>query len=227
MNHIQDPMEHIAEVLQNKVCVKQETYRNLQHVFQMIRQEATHVIDSVTDRIKKRDKDVTLGVVDVSENEFHVKIAGDLLVFFLHTNIITLDKEYGLNRTKYVADNPMRKYLGQINVYNFMADSLKYNRVNDPGYLIARFFVNFENHFLIEGDGKMHYMHEDISGKPWTPEDISIFIQLAISRAIDSDLVTLPFSSIRKITLQQKIEKSQALGGGQKIGFQMSHQQEI
>lgn len=227
MSHYQDPMQHIANMLETKCCAKQEAYRNLKSVFEMQKEEALKVIGSISGNIKKKDKDITLAVTNVSENEFHVKVAGDLLVFFLHTNIITLDKEHRVNKSKYVIDNPMRKYLGQINVYNFMADSFTYNRINDPGYLISRFFVNFENHFFVEGDGQLNYMFEGISGHPFTAADISIFIQLAISQAIDSDLVTLPFPSIRSITLQQKIEKSLALGGGQKIGFQMSYQQEL
>ncbi|MBL6445482.1 hypothetical protein JMN32_04135 [Fulvivirga sp. 29W222] len=227
MKHHQNPMEHIAELLETKACIKQETYRNLQEVFKALMTEADNVINKINKKIKKKDKDVTLAVTNISDNEFHVKVAGDLLIFFMHTNIIMFDKKHSLNKSKYVADDPMRKYLGQINVYNFMADSLKYNRVNDPGYLISRLFVNCENHFLIEGDGQLNYMFEDISSQPITPIDISVFIQMVISQAIDSDLITSPFPAIRTITLNQKHEKSQALGGGYKIGFQMSYQQDI
>ncbi|UII32681.1 hypothetical protein LVD17_02380 [Fulvivirga ulvae] len=227
MKHHQNPMEHIAELLETKACVKQETYRNLQDVFRALMTEADNVIREVDKKIKKRDKDVTFEVTSISDNEFHLKVAGDLLIFFMHSNIITLDKKHSLNKSKYVMDNPMRKYLGQINVYNFMADSLKYNRINDPGYLISRLFINSEKHFLIEGDGQLNYMFEDVSSQPVTPTDISVFIQMVISQAIDSDLITSPFPAIRTITLSQKNEKSQALGGGYKIGFQMSYQQDI
>ena len=227
MKHLQNPMEHIAELLETKSCVKQETYRNLQDVFKSLMIAADNVIREVNSKIKKRDKDITLAVTSISDNEFHLKVAGDLLVFFMHTNIIMLDKKHSLNKSKYVTDNPMRKYLGQINVYNFMADSLKYNRINDPGYLISRLFVNCEKHFLIEGDGQLNYMLEDVSSQPITSTDISVFVQLVISQAIDSDLITSPFPAIRTITLNQKNEKSQALGGGYKIGFQMSYQQEV
>lgn len=227
MKHHQDPMEHIAALLETKTCTKQETYRNLQQVFGKLRAESNGLIKSINKKIKKKDKDVTLAVTQVSKNEFHVKVAGDLLVFLMHTNIIMFDKKHQFNKSKYVTDNPMRKYMGQINVYNFMADSLRYNRMKDPGYLIARLFINFENHFLVEGDGQLSYMHEEVSLQPITATDISIFLQLVISQAIDTDLVTVPFSSIRTITLDQKLEKSQALGGGQKIGFQMSYQQDL
>lgn len=227
MSQFQNPMEHIADVLETKACVKQEAYRNLQHIFNMLKEESQKIISEVRTKIKNKDQDVTLDVINVSENEFHLKVAGDMLVFFLHTNITTLSKEHGLNKTKYVTDNPMRRYLGQINVYNFMADSLKYNRINDPGYLISRFFINFEKHFFIEGDGQLRYMVDTISSKPITPTDISIYIQLVISQALDTDLVTSSFPAIRTITLNQKMEKSQALGGGQKIGFQMTYQQEL
>ncbi len=154
-----------------------------------------------------------------------MKIAGDLLVFLLHTNIVTLDPEHGVNKSPYVMESPERRYLGQINVYNFMADSFKYNRLNDPGYLLARLFVNCENHFLVEGDGQLGYMFNDISQHTLEEADISIFIQLLIVRAIDSDLVSPPFPTLRSITLNQKLGMTSALGMGQKIGFQMSYEE--
>ena len=169
------------------------------------------------------DPDVTVGVHREGDNEFHIKIAGDLLVFILHTNIVTLDPEHGLNKSSYVEENPLRKYLGQINVYNFMADTIKYNRLNDPGYLLSRVFVNAENHFLVEGDGQLGFMFGDISQKEINETDISIYIQLLIVKAIENDLVTPPFPSIRLITLDAKMGLTSSLGMGQKIGFQMSH----
>jgi hypothetical protein len=169
------------------------------------------------------DRDITLEISIENENEFHLKVAGDMLVFLLHSNIVILPENHGYNTSPHVKENPMRKYLGQINVYNFMADSFKYNRLNDPGYLIARLFINHDQHFLVEGDGQMNFLFEPVSPNPVTHADISIFLQLAISQAMDNDLVSPPFPSIRQITLNQKMERSANMGMGAKIGFQMSH----
>ncbi|QSE99027.1 hypothetical protein [Fulvivirga lutea] len=223
----QDPIKHIARLIETKSSVKQETYRNLCHNFKTLEKEAKNVVKQINEELTEKDKGVTLSVTKINDQEFHVKVAGDLLVFILHTNIIVLDAAHRYNKSPYVQENEMRKYLGQINIYNFMADSFKYNRLNDPGYLIARLFCNYENHFLVEGERQLSFMYENVSEKPVTNTDLNIVSQLVMSQCIDNDLVTAPFPDIRVISLHQKIEKTQALGGGYKIGFQMSYQQKL
>lgn len=224
----QDPIAHISELLLTKSGVKQVTYRNICQVFKLLKKEAIKLIETINAQTDTKDEDITLSVNEISDQEFHVKVAGDLLVFFLHTNIITLSEDYAFNKSSYVQGNAARKYLGQINVYNFMADSLKYNRLNDPGYLLARLMVNFENRFIVEGDRQINFMFESVSEKPLEKTDLSILIQLIITQAINNDLVVPPFQKIRNISLQQKLLQSELMGAGnKKIGFQMSSQQDV
>jgi hypothetical protein len=221
----QNPIQDIAKLLEEKCSSKQRTFTNLEAAFEQIYKESTHILETLKAEISdKADPMVKLEIARVSEVEFQIKIAGDMLVFLLHTNIVTLDPEHGVNKSPYVIEMPERKYLGQINVYNFMADSLKYNRLNDPGYLLGRMFVNCENHFLVEGDGQLGYMFNDISQHTLDTADISIFVQLLIVRAVESDLVSPPFPKLRSITLNQKLGMTSAMGMGQKIGFQMSYE---
>lgn len=227
MNNQQDPFAHIAEHLETKSTVKQEAYRNLCNTFNTMEAQAKAIVERVNEQMKNKDKDIIICVNKVNAREFHIQIAGDLLVFIMHTNVVVLDKEHGASKSEHVEENPMRKYFGQINIYNFMADSLKFHRLNDPGYLISRIFINCQNHFLVEGDGQLSFMFEKISSNPITNTDIDILIQLVISQAIDNDLVSPPFPDIRMISLNQKIQKTEALGAGKKIGFQMSYQQKV
>lgn len=227
MSQLQDPIKHIANLIETKSAIKQQTYRNLCKIFKDLEKESRKVVKKINESLTSKDKDVSLSVDKIGEHEFHVKVAGDLLVFIMHTNIIVLDDEHGYSKSEYVKENEMRKFLGQINVYNFMADSFKFNRLNDPGYLIARIFVNVENHFLVEGERQLSFMFEQVSQKPISNTDLNIISQLVISQSIDNDLITSPFPAIRVISLNQKIEKTQALGGGYKIGFQMSYQQKM
>ncbi|MEL7003386.1 MAG: hypothetical protein AAFN93_11715 [Bacteroidota bacterium] len=227
MKQAQDPFAHIAEQLETKSVVKQEAYRNLCLTFKAMETRATAIVERINNEIKDKDQDISISVTKENDREFHIKVAGDLLVFIMHTNIIVLDREHGASKSKHVEENPMRKYFGQINVYNFMADSIKFNRLNDPGYLLARVLINCQDHFLVEGDGQLNFMFEKISSNPISETDIDILIQLIISQAIDSDLTSPPFPKIRTITLNQKIHKTEALGAGTKIGFQMSYQQKV
>lgn len=227
MSDNQNPIEHIAGLIETKSAVKQEAYRKLCSNFKLLEKEAKTVVKQINEKITKKDKDIILEVEHISEQEFHIKVAGDLLIFIMHTNIIVLDQGHGFNKSPYTQANPANKYLGQINVYNFMADSLKFNRINDPGYLLARLFINHEGRFLVEGERQLNFMFESVSEKPISNFDLNIITQLVISQSIDNDLITSPFPNIRVISLNQKIEKTQALGAGYKIGFQMSYQQKM
>jgi hypothetical protein len=223
----QDPIKNIALLIETKSAVKQKAYRNLCKNFKALEKEARSVVRLINSKIYKKDKDIVLSVNKIGDHEFHVHVAGDLLIFILHTNIIVMEDTHGFSKSNYVKENVLRKYLGQINVYNFMADSLKYHRLNDPGYLIARLFCNYENYFLVEGDRQLNYLFENVSHVPITKTDLNILVQLVINQCIESDLITASFPSLRIISLNEKLEKSQDLGSGYKIGFQMTNQQII
>ncbi len=223
----QDPTEYIAKLLLTKSGVKQAVQDAMGNTTRYVYDVNGNLINEINAKTDSKDDDIILSVNEVSDQEFHVKVAGDLLVFFLHTNIVSLSDEYAYNKSPYVQENPSRSYLGQINVYNFMADSFKFNRMHDPGYLLARLMVNFENRFIVEGDRQINFMFESVSNKPIEPTDLSVLIQLIITQAIENDLVAPPFQKIRGITLQQKMAKTENMGGGNKIGFQMSSQQDI
>ncbi|MGK7390970.1 MAG: hypothetical protein ACNS60_11495 [Candidatus Cyclobacteriaceae bacterium M2_1C_046] len=223
----QDTLERIAKQLETKSCVKQKAYRNLCKIFKKMELETKDVIEQINNKVQLNDHEVTIKFKKINEQEFHLKVAGDLLVFIMHTNIITMDKNHALNSSPAIQEDLQRKYLGQIMVYNFMADSFKYHRLKDPGYLVARFLINYQEHFFIEGDGQLSFLFKDLSDQPVDATDIHVFIQLAIANAIDKDLVAPPFPEIRKITVMQKMEKTQDLGPGQKIGFQMAYQESI
>lgn len=222
----QDPIENIAQILLTKSSIKQKTYRNVCDAFKQLKKQASAVIKEISDKTAERDKGIQLSVKVINKHEFHIRVAGDLLVFILHTNVISLPAEYEFNKSDYVSEQPLRKYLGQINIYNFMADSFEFNRLNDPGYLLARLLINYENHFIVEGDRQVGFMFESISKKPLEKIDLEIMIKLIVSQAAENDLVTPPFPQIRNITVREKIEKTRSLGAGNKIGFQMSYQNE-
>ncbi len=127
----------------------------------------------------------------------------------------------------YIAENEVNRYFGQIMIYNFMSDSLKFNRVNDPGYLLARILINHEGRYVIEGEGRLSTLFNKISEQPINEAELNILVKLALTIAIENDLMAPPYPQVKFITLYQKLEKTQELGAGQKIGFQMSYQNKL
>ena len=224
MTDQQDPLDHIQQLLESKSSAKQVTYKNLLSSFDLLAKESKRIITELKKRVQPGDEDVTVDFKLINEHEFNVKLAGDLLVFVLHTNVVTFAEDHTLMRSDYIKEKEINRYFGQIMIYNFMSDSIKYNRMNDPGYLLARILINHENRFLVEGEGPLGFLFNTISTCPITENDLNIIVKQSLKIAIENDLMAPPFPDVRFITLYQKNEKTQELGAGQKIGFKMSYQ---
>ena len=219
-----DPIGHIQRLLENKSQAKQVTYKNLLSAFELLAKESKRVAVELNKKVKtSTDHDVTVDFKRINAHEFDVKLAGDLLIFVLHTNIVTFDESHEVMRNPYIREKEINRYFGQIMIYNFMSDSVKYNRVNDPGYLLARLLVNHEGRYIVEGEGKMGLVFSQISHAPITEQELNILVKLALTLAIENDLMAPPYPQVKFITLYQKMEKTQELGAGQKIGFKMNY----
>ena len=219
----EDPLDRIQTLLEYKSTAKQVTYKRLIAAFELLAKESKRVITELKKKVKPTDADVTLDFEQVNEHEFQVKLAGDMLVFVLHTNIVTFDDAHEVMKDPYIQSADINRYFGQIMIYNFMSDSLKFHRVNDPGYLLARLLINHDGRYIIEGEGKLGVVFSHISESAITEADLTILVKLALTLAIENDLMAPPYTQVKFITLYQKLEKTQELGAGQKIGFRMSY----
>lgn len=220
----QNTLDHIFQQLKNKACLKQKVFRNIKEVFHLLRSEAENVVQKLSDRINEVDKSVTVGLSEINEFEFQLKFSGDMLVFVMQTNVITFSEEYPIMQNDYVKADEKRKYFGNIMVYNFMADSIKYNHGDDPGYLLARILVNHENHFYVEGVRQMDFLFTDIEQNILNAQWLKLIIEKAISTSIDTDLIGTKYPDIKKTVTYEKINKNALIGLGQKIGFQMNYE---
>jgi hypothetical protein len=222
-----DPLEYLQKMLESKSAAKQVTYNNLLKAFSALSKECKRIVSELRKKIKTGAENITIDFHVVNEHEFHVKMAGDLLVFVLHTNIVTFGEDHPVMKELYIKEKDVNRYFGQIMIYNFMSDSIKFNRVNDPGYLLARLLINHEARYVIEGEGRLGALFNKISGQAITEEELNILVKLSLMIAIENDLMAPPYPQIKFITLFQKMEKTQELGGGQKIGFQMSYHNKV
>jgi hypothetical protein len=223
----EDQLDYLQRLLESKSTAKQITYKNLLVAFQLLLKESKRIVGELKKKMKPGDEDVTVEFKSINEHEFQVKLAGDLLVFVLHTNIVTLPESHTVMQEPYIKENELNRYFGQIMIYNFMSDSLKFNRINDPGYLLARILINHENRFVAEGEGQLAILFAKISEAAIAEQELNVMVKFSLLTAIENDLIAPPFPDVRFITLYQKLEKTQELGGGQKIGFRMSHQTKI
>lgn len=219
----EDPLERIRKLLEYKSTAKQVTFKKLLSAFDSLAKESKRVITELKKKTKPGDADVTLDFKRINDHEFQVKVAGDMIIFVLHTNIVTFDDSHEVLKDPYIQAAEINRYFGQIMIYNFMSDSLEFHRINDPGYLLARLLINHDGRYIIEGEGKLGVVFSHISESPISEADLNILVKLALTLAIENDLTALPYPQVKFITLHQKLEKTQELGAGHKIGFRMSY----
>ena len=216
-----DALEYIVEQLQEKASIKQLVYRNLKEVFNQMRDEGRRIISDLEERTSQMES-ISVEYQETGDFEFRLKFGGDTLVFYMQSNIITFNDDFPLMQKPYIAENPSRKYFGHITVYNFLTDSIRYNRLDDPGYLIARILLNNENHFFVEGAGQLNFLFQDLENNQISGDWLRLIIEKAMSESMDKDLIGPKYPDIRSITLKEKQNEQLAAIRGQKIGFQMS-----
>ncbi|MFC6999083.1 hypothetical protein [Rufibacter roseus] len=222
---MEDRIESIFEGLRQKSATKQAIYRNTKHTFEQLRACSVKIVDSLKQRITDEvDSTVVIEYRSINDFEFHVKFSGDLLVFVMHSNIITLPEEHELMKSRYVEEDFRRRFFGHIMAYNFMADSIKYNRLNDPGYLLGRVLINIDNHFYLEGVKQLDLNYHDMANNKIDEGTLRLFVESAMVASVNNDLIAPDVDEIRKITVKQKLEEQQ-VSTPQKVGFSFSYQQ--
>ena len=167
------------------------------------------------------DKRVTINYKDMSPQSMQIKVAGDILDFYMHSNVFGFDHSHPMFKTGYIKADEHNSFCGIINVYNFLADSFKFNRVNDVGYLIARIFVNREKKFFIETRTQIGYKYNNFSAEPFTKELLTEIVNELIIFAVTFDLFTPPYEEVKSVTISEIQEKqnSNALRTGKRLGY--------
>ena len=219
-----DRLNQIFEGLKQKSTAKQAIFRNTQAAFDILRLVSQELVVELSRKLTPLDASVMIEYRSINEMEYHIKFSGDLLVFVMHSNIITFPDDYGPMTSKYVEEDFRRRFFGHIMAYNFMADSIKYQRLNDPGYLVGRLLVNIENHYFLEGVQQLELPDNDMSDNLITPDMMKLFVESAMIAAVNNDLIAPPLPEIQKITVKQKIENQQ-VSRGSKVGFSFSNRQ--
>ncbi|UYZ59464.1 hypothetical protein [Hymenobacter latericus] len=221
---VEDKLDIIFEGLRQKSTAKQAIFRNTQAAFECLRTVTQELVLELTRRISTVDSSVVIEYRPINEFEFHIRFSGDLLVFVMHSNIITFPDDFPLFGSRYVTDDFRRRFFGHIMAYNFMADSIKYQRMNDPGYLVGRLLVNIENHYYIEGAKQLEMPENDMEHNVINDDAMRLYVESAMIAAVNNDLMAPSIQDIQKITVKQKLENQQ-VSRGSKVGFNFRNEQ--
>jgi len=212
----------IVSLLKEKACTKQKIYRITKNIFanfQDVLQEKANILNN-----EVKDKDVEVSYEESGDFDAKLKFSGDTLLFHMHSNIFDFDSSHQIHKTSYVKEDKMRSFCGVINIYNFLSDSLKYNRLNDAGFLIARIFINKDNHFFVEGDKQLGFLFNDFVNQQIDEVQICKIIDSAMIYALNFDLQTPNFNDVKVVSLHQilDINNNHKIKTSKRLGFKFS-----
>lgn len=197
--------------LKDKAVMKQQIFGHTAELFHLFKEAASEIAELYADKMQDVDSRV---VVEYSSNgsyEFSLKFGGDVLVFHMHTNVFLMDRSHWIWKTSYVEKDENRAYCGMVNIYNFLADSIKFNRLNDIGYLIARIFINNEGYFFVDGKRQLGFLYNDFGASKLDKEQIKEIIKSSMLYAIEFDLLAPSYNDMKEATVSQILELSMNL----------------
>ncbi|MEI6124054.1 MAG: hypothetical protein WCQ95_10565 [Bacteroidota bacterium] len=222
MTKRKNKMNEIIDRFKNKSVLKQKIFQNTNLVFTELKQVAKDFADEAKKELNKNKiSQIKVEFLDKGQFEAELNFAGDTLVFIMHTNVFEFPREHSIMRSSYIKEDETRSFCGVIYVYNFLADSLKYNRENDIGYLVARIFINKEYHFVVEGKRQMEFLNNSFMNEPIDYPNLRQILETAVIYCLDFDLLLQPYDMIKEISVLQIIEYSSSMKiqTGKRLGF--------
>lgn len=221
--------EMILKILKEKASLKQDVFHKNIALFAVLKSVVKKFAEELKPQAAEIDKRLVVEYKNKSEFEFELRVAGDVLLFSMHTNVFEFDTSHPIWKTSYLRDNESRSYCGMINVHNFLADSFKYNRANDLGYLVARIFVNNEDHFFVEGKRQLGFLYNDFAHSIIDAVQLRQIVESAVLYCLGFDLFTPPFDEVKVVSLAQVLENSSmmSLKTGKRLGFRFQADSDI
>ncbi|MGF1923083.1 MAG: hypothetical protein ACQUHE_02805 [Bacteroidia bacterium] len=220
----EDNYKEILSKLESRASLKQAIYRSTAEVFGLTKTILARIAAKLHQDYSQKDPSVEVAYKESNQFEAQMKFSGDMLIVSMHSNVFNFDTGHSIYQSSYVKADETLSYCGVIYIHNFLADSIKYNRLADQGTLIARILVNKEQHFMVEGDGALGFLYEDFEANVVTEMKLTDILERSILLCINSDLLLPPFAQIKDVTLHQKQSIVAASGypTGKRLGYLFS-----
>ncbi|MCD4772194.1 MAG: hypothetical protein K8R41_02275 [Bacteroidales bacterium] len=215
------------EAFVKKATLKQYVYSNTLSTIKLIKETIKEIVSEYKDQFKNTEKLIPFEYKERSKFEIELKFGGDVLLFIMHTNIFEFPREHEVMKTSYIKDDKDRSYCGIIHIYNFLADSFKYNRINDVGYLIGRIFINKDKYYFIEGKKELGLLYNNFGNIKMDKKVSREIIESSINYTVNFDLLTPPYQNVQEIYMQdiKYAIDNMALKTGKRLGFKFQADQ--
>jgi len=217
---IKEKSKLICNQISNKGTLKQAVFKNTEEVFDMFKNHA----DGFPQVFRHcfPESNVIVKYETTQPHSFSLQFGSDILFFVLHSNAFEFNRDHELMKTPYIRENKERAYCGMISIYNFLADSLLYNRYNDTGYLIGRVFINIENHCYIDGKRELSQIYNNFNTVVFDDSLAEVILDAAIQYTTNFDLLVPPYEMMKEIIVQDMVDinnKRMPIKTAKRLGF--------
>lgn len=217
----QDPRDLILKMLRVKSSMKQDVHARTIALFGELKTVVQAIAEDLGEVITNADKRILVKYTDKGEMACELKVAGDTIIFHMHTNVFKLDQTHSLWKTSYLQEDELRGYFGVINMYNFLSDSFKYNRERDLGYMVARLFLNKDGHFFVQGKRQLGFLYADLADNTIGATQLKKVLYSAILYVLDFDLLAPPYDQVNQVTVSEvnELNANMQISTGKRLGF--------
>lgn len=215
------PRDMIVQALRTKSAMKQDVYRATVELFELMKEVLKEIAEDLEKEVTKKDERLGVAFTDKGSLAGELKVAGDVIIFQMHTNVFKLDQSHSLWKTSYLEDDEMRGYFGVVNVYNFLSDSFKFNRERDLGYLVARIFLNKEGHFFVQGKRQLGFLYNDLQGNTMDRARLKEVLYSVVIYVLEFDLLAPPYDQVNQVTVSEmnELNANLQISTGKRLGF--------
>lgn len=216
-----DPKGLILQLLAEKAGMKQDVYAKTKEAFALLKEQLTVLVTELADGITPVDDRVKMEFSEQGSFSAKVVVAGDTVVFAMHTNVFRLDQSNNLWKTSYLQEDENRAYFGVVNIYNFLTDSFRYDRERDLGYLVARLFINRDGHFFMQGKKQLGFLYNDLASSSMDASQMRAVLCSVMLYVLDFDLLAPPYDQVSQVTVgeMKQLEISSMVSTGKRLGF--------
>lgn len=215
--------KQILETLTRKATLKQRVADNTQHAFEFLKETLHEVAAEIDEELdEKIDKRIRIEYRDRGKYEAQIQVAEDVLIFAMHTDVYRFHEDHPVWENNYVKEDIENAYCGMISIYNFLADSFKFNRATDEGYLVGRIFINHKSQYFAEGK-----IRTDVDSGNFGDEHqidhqaLRNIIESAIHYSLEFDLYVPPYEENKLANVEQFNTRNEnsKLRTGKLLGF--------
>lgn len=214
--------KELCDLLISKGELKQDIFNCTLQMMQDFKEVAKEFDDFYKSNYSEEHEKIGVHFNNKNQYLFHMRFAGDILIFMMHTNVFEFPRDHEVMRTPYIREDRNRSYCGMISIYNFLSDSFKYNRVNDIGYMIGRILINKDMHYYVEGKKELAQILNNFSSNCFNLETARKVLHSAIMYTVNFDLLLPNYELTKEILvndIMQIEDQVMTIKTAKRLGF--------